>query len=135
MSAASALQAALFTHLAADTALSALIGTDAIHDRVMPANTPRPYVQIASIDSRDISGDGAPLEEHDIRLLVIGAEGGHRPVQLVAARLKARLEDAALKPAGFRLSSMSCQEIRIRQDPVRAGHNAELRLRAVTEPA
>ncbi|OLP54919.1 hypothetical protein BJF92_14060 [Rhizobium rhizosphaerae] len=135
MSAAGPLQAALVAYLSADAPLTALIGAHGICDRLVPATTPRPYLRILDIDSRDISGDLMPLWEHGLRLLVVGPEGGHRVVETVAARLRLLLDNAALTLNGHHLASLACQSCRIRRDETLKGHVAELTLRAVTEPA
>ncbi len=54
MSAAGALQKAIFVALAGDTPLTALIGADGVHDHLQ-ARSHRPCVFIAGIDSRDAS--------------------------------------------------------------------------------
>lgn len=132
MSAARALQKAIFAKLAGDAALTALIGPDGIHDHLQ-ARLHRPCVFIAGIDSRDASTASEAGEEHLVTLEVLTGEGGSRMAQEIAARVRTLLDDAALILAGFVLVSLLHRRTRIGRDAKAKGHVAEMMFRAVTE--
>ncbi len=132
MSAASALQRAIFERLAGDAALSALVGPDGISDRL--ADRQRlPKVVIAAIDSGDLSTATEAGEEHLLTLHAWSAAGGHGEVQRIAARVRALLHDTDLVLDGFHLVSLLHRRTRIARDGARPHHRAEMRFRAVTE--
>jgi hypothetical protein len=132
MSAAGALQKAVFTKLAGDAALTALIGADGVHDHLQ-ARSHRPCVFIAGIDSRDASTASEAGEEHLITLEVRTGEGGSRVAQEIAARVRTLLDDVPLVLAGFALVSLLHRRTRIGRDAKAKGHVAEMEFRAVTE--
>ncbi|KQR77347.1 hypothetical protein ASG25_03405 [Rhizobium sp. Leaf384] len=132
-SAANALQAAVFTALSGDAALSAMLGPGGIHDRLLddPAH---PYLRLAGIESRDWSTASEPGEAHDMAIEVRGGEGGHRGVQEIAARVRALLDDAGLLLSGHHLVNLRHEGTRTARDAEARGHVAAMRFRAVTEP-
>ncbi len=67
MSAASALQKAVFGRLSADAALTALVGPDGITDRRL-SQPAAPLLVIAGIDSIDHSTASEPGEQHTVLL-------------------------------------------------------------------
>ena len=133
MSAASALQKAIFARLSGDVALTALVGADGITDRrlVAPAS---PLVVIASIDSMDHSTATEAGEEHVVVLEIWSGAAGHREAQGIAAAVRAALHDAALALAGHHLVLLLHRETRLKRDGTSKFHRAEMRFRAVTEP-
>jgi hypothetical protein len=132
MSATQALQAAIYARLTGDAALTALIGADGVHDRLLTAPE-RPYVRIASIETRDWSTASEPGEEHLVTLEARGGEGGNRVVQEIAARVRLLLDDAALALAGVDLVNLQHRKTRTGRDARGKGHVAEMVFRAVTE--
>jgi hypothetical protein len=132
MSAAGALQKAVFVKLAGDAALTALIGPDGVHDHLQ-ARSHRPCVSIAGIDSRDGSTASEAGEEHLVTLEVRTGEGGSRGAQEIAARIRTLLDDVPLALDGFALVSLLHRRTRIGRDAKAKGHVAEMEFRAVTE--
>ncbi|MCR6498906.1 DUF3168 domain-containing protein [Shinella sp. CPCC 101442] len=134
MSAASALQKAIYERLSGDTALTALIGGNGVTDRRLAAPT-APLVVIAGIDSTDHSTATEPGEEHIITLDIWSDAAGHRQVQVIAAAVRAVLHDAALTLSGHRLVLLFHRQTRLSRDGKSRFHRAETEFRAVTEPA
>lgn len=132
MSAASALQKAIYARLSGDVALTALIGGNAITDR-RPDAPAAPLVVIAGIDSTDHSTATEPGEEHGVTLDIWTDAAGHRQVQAIAAAVRAALHDAALTLSGHRLVLLFHRETRVERDD--RFHRAKMQFRAVTEPA
>ena len=132
MSAAGPLQKAIFARLAGDAVLTALIGSDGVHDHLQ-ARSHRPCVFIAGIDSRDASTASELGEEHLVTLDVLTGEGGGRIAQEIAARMRTLLDDVPLVLAGFVLVSILHQRTKTGRDAKAKGHVAEMVFRAVTE--
>ncbi|WP_455272252.1 DUF3168 domain-containing protein [Rhizobium herbae] len=132
MSAAGALQKAVFQALAGDAAMTALIGADGVHDHLQ-ARSHRPCILIAGIESRDASTASETGEEHLITLEVRTGEGGNRAAEEIAARVRALLDDAQLVLGGFALISIFHRRTRAGRDAKAKGHLAEMVFRAVTE--
>ncbi|OJF95897.1 DUF3168 domain-containing protein [Pararhizobium antarcticum] len=132
MSAAQALQAAIYARLSEDAVLTALIGTDGVHDRLL-LRRDEPHVRFAGIETRDWSTASEPGEEHIVTLEVRSGEGGHRVTQAIAARLHALIDDAALPLSGAVLVNLRHQKTRFVRDAKARGHLAEMMFRAVTE--
>ncbi|WP_426233152.1 DUF3168 domain-containing protein [Pararhizobium sp. DWP3-4] len=132
MSAAGALQKAVFVTLAGDAALTALIGADGVRDHLQPRSH-RPCVFIEGIDSRDASTASEAGEEHLVTLEVRTGEGGSRVAQEIAARVRALLDDVPLVLTGFVLVSIFHRRTRIGRDAKAKGHVAEMEFRVVTE--
>lgn len=132
MSAASALQKAIFARLSGDAALTALVGANGVTDRRLtePAS---PLVVIASIDSTDHSTATETGEEHVVTLEVWSEAAGHRQVQAIAAAVRAVLDDAALVLDGHHLVLLLHRDTRLRRDGKSRFHHAQMRFRAVTE--
>lgn len=132
MSAAGALQKAVFATLAGDLALTALIGPNGVHDHLQPRSH-RPCIVIAAIESRDASTASEAGEEHLVTLEARTGEGGNRVVQEIAARVRALLDDGPLILTGFVLVSILHQRTKTGRDAKAKGHVAEIVFRAVTE--
>ena len=133
MSAASALQKAIFARLVGDAALSALVGGEGVTDRRLAAPA-SPIVVIAGIDSADHSTGTEAGEEHVVTLEAWSQASGHREAQAIAAAARAALHDAALVLAGHHLVLLLHRDTRLRRDGKSQFHRAEMRFRAVTEP-
>ncbi|WP_411035098.1 DUF3168 domain-containing protein [Shinella sp. BYT-45] len=133
MSAASALQKAIFAQLSGDAALTALVGARGVTDRRL-AEPAAPLVVIAGIDSADHSTASEPGEEHTVTLEVWSHAAGHRQAQAVAAAVRTALHDAALALVGHRLVLLLHRDTRLRRDGKSRFHRADMRFRAVTEP-
>ncbi|TCQ12326.1 uncharacterized protein DUF3168 [Rhizobium sp. PP-F2F-G36] len=133
MSAANALQAAVFAKLSGDAALSAALGDGGIHDRLLE-RAEHPYLRLAGIESSDWSTASEPGEEHAMTIEVRGGEGGNRVAQEIAGRVRGLLHDAGLTLAGHHLVNLRHEETRTARDGAARGHVAVMRFRAVTEP-
>lgn len=88
MSAASALQRAIFARLSGDAALTALVGANGITDR-RPDGPATPLLVIAGIDSTDHSTASEAGEEHIVTLEAWSEAAGHRQAQAIAAAVRA----------------------------------------------
>lgn len=134
MSAASALQKAIFTRLSGDAALTALVGANRITDRRL-AEPASPLVVISGIDSTDHSTATDAGEEHVVTLEAWSEAEGHREVQAIAAAVREALHDAALTLAGHHLVLLLHRDTRLKREGKSRFHRAQMRFRAVTEPA
>jgi hypothetical protein len=132
MSAAAALQKAIFERLAGDAALIALIGEGGVRDHLQ-TGPHRPGVWIASLESRDASTASEAGEEHLVTFMVRTGDGGNRSAQQIAARIRVLLDDAELVLDGFAFVSLFHRHTRIGRDAKAKGHVAEMMFRAVTE--
>ena len=134
VSSALALRSAVFQRLAGDAALSALLGGPRIYDEPPRAALP-PYVVLAEIETRDLSGDAAPAHEHAFALEVWSRQGGLSEALKAADRVVRLVDGAALALDGFRLATLAWSATdaqRIADNDLR---RAAIRFRAVTEPA
>jgi len=132
MSAAAALQKAIYEWLAGDAELIALIGDGGVRDHLQTGSH-RPGVWIVSLESRDASTASEPGEEHLVTLEARVGEGGNRMAQQIAARVRVLLDDAELVLDGFAFVSLFHRRTRISRDAKAKGHVAEMVFRAVTE--
>ena len=132
MSAAEALQKAIYERLAGDAELLLLLGDGGVRDHLYTGSH-RPGVWIVSLESRDASTASEAGEEHLVTLAVRAGEGGNRAAQEIAARVRVLLDDAPLDIAGFSLVSLFHRRTRIGRDAKVKGHVAEMVFRAVTE--
>ena len=133
MSAASALQKAIFARLSGDAALVAFVGANGVTDRRIDAPA-SPLVVIAGIDSSDHSTASEAGEAHQVTLEVWSAAAGHREAQAIAALVRDALHDAALVLDGHRIVLLFHRDTRVRRAEKSRFHRAEMRFRAVTEP-
>lgn len=133
MSAASALQTAIFARLSGDEALTALVGARGITDRRL-AEPASPLVVIAGVESIDHSTATEAGEAHVVTLEVWSEAAGHRQAQAIATAIRTALHDAPLALAGHRLVLILHRDTRLRRDGKSRFHRAEMRFRAVTEP-
>ena len=133
MSAASALQKAIFARLSGDAALATFVGANGITDRRIDAPA-SPLVVIAGIDSADHSTASEAGEAHSVTLEVWSGAGGHREAQAIAALVRDALHDAPLILDGHSLVLLLHRDTRLRRAEKSRFHRAELRFRAVTEP-
>lgn len=132
MSAAMALQKAIFELLSGDAALTGLIGAEGVTDRLL-AKPKLPLVVLCAIESaahRTASEDG---EAHGVVIEVWSEAHGNRETQAITARIRALLDDAPLALDGAHLVFLLHRTTRQRRDGRSRFHRAELRFRAVTE--
>ena len=92
---AGALQAAVYQHLCADAALTALVGA-AVYDAMPPGVVQGTYVSLGpedAVDASDLTGAGAM---HDFVVSVVTDEAGFATAKAVAAAISEALVDAPL---------------------------------------
>ncbi len=132
-SSALALRAAVYQRLVGDAALAGLLGGARIYDEPPRAALP-PYVVLGPLASKDVSGDVAPAQEHQLVLEVWSREGGLSEALKAADRVVRLTDGAALILDGWRLATLSWSAT----DAVRIADNglrrASITFRAVTEP-
>jgi hypothetical protein len=127
-----ALQTALITHLRADPALQALLGTPARVWDEPPEDPASPHLLIGRGESRPVAADGCGVE-HAISLSVVSAFRGLEEVRAVTAAVRARLRDATLVADGVRTVSLGVTFADVfRAADFRRAY-AVIRVRAVTE--
>jgi hypothetical protein len=128
-----ALRAALQTRLAADAALTALIGPGRVHDEA-PRAARGVYVVHGEADARDWSTGSDKGCEQDVSLVVWAGESASTKQALQAAAcVTAALDEADLTLSGHRLINLRWQASRLARDPRTGLASVTIRLRAVTE--
>jgi hypothetical protein len=132
--ATAALRAAIHDALAADTALTALLGGTSIFDEP-PRDAAFPYVTIGEARVTDFSTGTEPGEEHQLTLHAWSRQGGHREAHLIAGALLQALDDAPLTLAGHQLVNLRFAIADVRRESDGRTYHALVRFRAVTEPA
>ncbi|WP_183485015.1 tail completion protein gp17 [Martelella radicis] len=134
MSAENALLTAIHARLSGDAELTALVGPDAIFDRLL--SRPRlPAIVFGECETRDNSTATESGAEHFLSLEVWSEAHGRKAVQTIEARVKSLLDDADLAVSGFVLVNLRHRSSRIRRVTRTGYFLAEMRFRAVTEPA
>lgn len=91
---AGALQAAIYQLLAADTALTALVG-DAIYDGLPSGSLPETYVSLGPEAVRDRSDREGAGAQHRVTISVVSAAQGFAAAKAAAAAVCDALADAA----------------------------------------
>lgn len=127
VSASLGLQKALFDALA-----NALPGL-AVYDHV-PANAAYPYVTFGAAVERDIGGNAAPLCEHAVRISVWSKADSRVEIAQAAQDVADTLETAALTAGDHRIVNRVVEQVEIARDPKTRLYQAQIRLRAATEP-
>lgn len=92
---ASALQTAVYQTLAADTDITALVGSD-IYDDLPPGTPPDTYISLGpetAQEASDISGDGA---KHEFTISVVTDNGGFQTVKDIGGAVCDALINAEL---------------------------------------
>jgi hypothetical protein len=132
MTAANALLQAIHARLAGDPGLTALIGADGIHDRLLP-RPKLPAIVFGELETRNLSTGTEGGEEHFLTLEVWSEGEGRRQALEIAGRVTGLLDDAELVPEGTALVSLLRISERSRREPKTRAFRVELRFRAVTE--
>ncbi len=132
--AAAALRAAIHDALAADAALTALLGGPKVYDEV-PRAAAFPYVTLDDARVSDWSTASDDGEEHQLTLNAWSRQGGHREAHMIAGALLQALDDAPLTLADHRLVNLRFALTDVRREPDGRTYRALVRFRAVTEPA
>jgi predicted dienelactone hydrolase len=132
MSAENALMKAVYARLAGDAALVAQVGADGVRDRLLPRMR-LPAIVFGEMETRDYSTATEPGAEH-FWTIEVWAEGeGRRAAEVLAARVRLLLANAALTLDGFVLVNLTFQSSRSRREPKTKFSVIDLRFRAVTE--
>jgi hypothetical protein len=109
MSAALALQEAVFAALAADAGIKALIGDPArLYDDV-PRDAAYPYVTIGEAREEDWSTKTEEGSEHRLVFYVWSRYGGRREVKQILSRIRTVLHDASPGVSGYALINLRCE--------------------------
>lgn len=128
----SALSAAICSALAANAALAAIIGPNAIHDRLLTRAT-MPYIVLREIVSTEWGADNDGGLEHQIALDAWSSVPGHREAQTMAGLIRQSLDNARLTLTGsVTLVSLLHVKTRTRREAKTDAHVAEMLFRAVT---
>jgi hypothetical protein len=127
------LQQAVFAALAADAALTALIGPGRVCDDV-PEGMALPYVTLGPVTAEDWSTGS----EHGTELLIAvhvwsGARGKKQAHEVLGA-IRSALHDRPLSLVGHRLINLRHQRSEIRRAADGRAIHGAARFRAVTEP-
>ncbi len=131
--AAVALRAAVHEALAADAALTALLGGAKVYDEP-PAGAVFPYVTLGEGRVADASAGEHRTHEHQLTLHAWSRQGGHREAHLIAGAVLGALDDAGLALAGHRLVNLRFAVADVRREADGRTYHALVRFRAVTEP-
>ena len=132
MSAARALQEAVFSALAGDAALAALIGGAHVYDGA-PRNAEAPYVHLGEINARDWSTATEAGAEIEFEVVAWSRAPGQSETLAVAERVRVLLHDAALALAGWRLVNLRHIATETARVGKPEGRRATARFRAVVE--
>ncbi len=132
MSAANALLQAIHARLAGDAGLTALVGVDAISDRLL-ARPKLPGIVIGEMETRDLSTVSEVGEEHFLALQIWSEGDGRRQALEIAAKVTALLDNVSLVLQGAVLVSLLRTGMRTRRELKTKYYLAEIRFRAVTE--
>jgi len=132
--ASAALRAAVHDALAADAALTALLGGPKIYDEPPPAAA-FPYVTLGETRIADYSTGTEAGEEHQLTLHAWSRQGGHREAHLIAGALLQALDAAPLPLADNHLVNFRFSVADVRREADGRTYHALVRFRAVTEPA
>lgn len=127
-----ALQAAIYQLLAADPALTSLVGSS-IHDEIPPGPVSGTLVSLGEGDVRDVSDKTGGIAEHRFAVSVVSDAEGFAQAQSAAAAISDALVDAA--PVLSRGRVVSIRFLKARARRVRAGQvrRIDLTFRAIVE--
>ncbi|WP_420102351.1 DUF3168 domain-containing protein [Bosea sp. (in: a-proteobacteria)] len=130
-----ALRSAVQARLAADAALTALIGADRIFDEAPRAERGL-YVVHGEVEARDWStGTEAGCEQEFALVVWAGQSGSSRQALQAAGLIVATLDGSDLAPDGHVLVNLRWLSSRLAREPRNGLPSVTLRFRAATEPA
>jgi hypothetical protein len=133
IAASAALRAAVHDALAADAALTSLLGGPKVYDEP-PRSAAFPYVTLGETRVADFSAGDDRGEEHQLMLHAWSRQGGHKEAHLIAGALLQALDDAPLALADHRLVNFRFAVADVRREADGRTYHALVRFRAVTEP-
>ncbi|NGO53622.1 DUF3168 domain-containing protein [Allomesorhizobium camelthorni] len=129
---AAELQKAVFEALAADAAVTALLGGGKIYDHA-PANVAFPYLTFGRTSIFDWSTGTESGTEQLFTLHVWSKAKGKKETLAIMEAVRALLDDAALELDEHHLVNMRLEFAEARYDEDLSVHHGLLRFRAVTE--
>ncbi len=132
-SASFALQAAMFSKLSSDAAVTAALGGPRIYDEV-PVRGQFPYMTFGLTTERDWSTGTDPGHEHVVTLHVWSRARGRMEADAVLSAAQAALHDQSLVLSGHRLVNLRHEFSDARREPDGETYQGIARFRAVTEP-
>jgi hypothetical protein len=132
--ASAALRAAVHDALAADAALTALLGGPKVYDEP-PRAAAFPYVTLGETRIADFSTGTESGAEHQLTLHAWSRQGGQKEAHLIAGALLQALDDAPLTLADNHLVNFRFAVADVRREADGRTYHALVRFRAVTEPA
>jgi hypothetical protein len=132
MSAAAALQAAVFEALSADAELATLLGGARVFDGA-PRNEAAPYVHLGEATERDWSTATEAGSEVTFAVVAWSREPGRKQTLQIAERVMALLHDASLTVAGHRLVNLRHLSSETAREEKPQGRRAVARFRARVE--
>ncbi len=130
---ARALQEAVFAALAADAALTGLIGAGRVHDGP-PRNAAAPYVHLGEVTARDWSTSTEGGTEIVFAVVAWSRLPGRSEALAIAERVRVVLHDAPLVLAGHRLVNLRHLATETARAEKPEGRRAVVRFRAAVEP-
>jgi hypothetical protein len=129
-----ALRAAVHGALAADAALTGLLGGPKVYDEP-PRAAVFPYVTLGEARVSDFSAGDEAAQEHQMTLHAWSRQGGHTEAHAIAGALLSALDDAPLALADHALVNFRFATADVRREADGRTYHALVRFRAVTEPA
>jgi hypothetical protein len=129
--AATALRAAIHAALAADGALTTLLGGPNVYDEV-PREAAFPYVTLGEARIADASSASEAGLDHQITLHAWSRQGGHREAHEIAGALLQALDNAPLALDGHQLVNLRFALADIRREADGRTYHALVRFRALT---
>lgn len=129
---ASALQAAVYQRLIADTGLQALIGT-AVYDAMPPGSLPATFVVLGEEDVRDASDVTGAGARHDFTVSVVSDAQGFATAKAAAGVIGDALDGSPLTLTRGRLVGLWFQRARARRMGAGDQRRIDMRFRARTE--
>jgi hypothetical protein len=127
MNADLALQKAIYTRLAGDAALAALVATR-LYDNV-PGDAGFPYLALGENETRDWPGG----TEHRLALHAFSRSGGRAEAKRIMGAVNAALHDASLMLEGHELVNLRFLDGTTRREADGMTWRGTIRFRAVTE--
>jgi len=128
------LQAAVYTALAQDDVLMAIVG-DAIYDAMPPGEVPPIYVRLGAETVRDASDGTGAGAEHSFTVSVVSDAPGYADAKAAAGAISDALHDADLTLSRGRLVSLRFERASARTVSAAQIRQIDLRFRARVEDA
>lgn len=128
------LQQSVFSHLAGDAALTALLGGAKVHDRP-PDGSAMPYVTVGVTRAFEAGTASERAQEHLFTLHAWSSAGGRKETMAILETIRLRMESLTSVDGAMRIVSATAQGEDIVHDPDLRAFHGSMRFRAVTEPS